>query len=99
MLKNPCNIMFFGNHMVSCTVSRSRSNQRMKKLPTKSAGPDTKPWTVAGGSMDSNPNLTNLTLDALKSFMSQILLGKFTAVFPKLFKSQWKTYEGQKKVS
>lgn len=49
--------------------------------------------------MDMNHSATNLTLDALKSVVSQALLGKFTAVFPKLFKCQWKTYEGQKKVS
>ncbi|KAH8417899.1 hypothetical protein KR222_007850 [Zaprionus bogoriensis] len=47
--------------------------------------------------MDNNQSPTDLTLDALKSVLSQALLGKFTAVFPKLFKCQWKTYEGQKK--
>ncbi|XP_001990150.2 triosephosphate isomerase isoform X1 [Drosophila grimshawi] len=34
----------------------------------------------------------------MKSVVSQAFLGKFTAVFPKLFKCQWKTYEGQKKL-
>lgn len=49
----------------------------------------------AGVSMDNNLSLVYLTLDALKSLMPQSL----TAVFPKLFESQWKTSEGQKKVS
>lgn len=53
----------------------------------------------AGDSMDNNLSLIYFTLDALKSFMPQSLLGKFTAVFPKLFESEWKTCEGQKKVS
>ncbi|KAH8308226.1 hypothetical protein KR059_008459, partial [Drosophila kikkawai] len=49
-------------------------------------------------SMDANqPSVSGVTADVLKAVVSQALLGKFTAVFPKLFKCQWKTYEGQKK--
>lgn len=50
--------------------------------------------------MDMNqPTVGGLTVDVVKGVVSEALLGKFTAVFPKLFKCQWKTYEGQKKVS
>ncbi|EDW99066.1 triosephosphate isomerase isoform X1 [Drosophila yakuba] len=48
--------------------------------------------------MDHNrPTVGGVTAEVLKTVVSQALLGKFTAVFPKLFKCQWKTYEGQKK--
>ncbi|EDV53108.1 triosephosphate isomerase isoform X1 [Drosophila erecta] len=48
--------------------------------------------------MDQNrPTVGGVTAEVLKTVVSQALLGKFTAVFPKLFKCQWKTYEGQKK--
>ncbi|XP_016951086.1 triosephosphate isomerase isoform X1 [Drosophila biarmipes] len=48
--------------------------------------------------MDHNhPTVGGVTAEVLKGVVSQALLGKFTAVFPKLFKCQWKTYEGQKK--
>lgn len=71
----------------------------LTKSISENAMPSPESCQVASRSMDTNPNLMDLTLDALKSLMTQNLLGKFTAVFPKLFKSQWKTYEGQKKVS
>ncbi|XP_016980209.1 triosephosphate isomerase [Drosophila rhopaloa] len=48
--------------------------------------------------MEQNqPTVGGVTAEVLKGVVSQALLGKFTAVFPKLFKCQWKTYEGQKK--
>ncbi|XP_017091843.2 triosephosphate isomerase isoform X2 [Drosophila bipectinata] len=48
--------------------------------------------------MDINqPTVGGVTADVVKGVVSEAFLGKFTAVFPKLFKCQWKTYEGQKK--
>lgn len=104
MLRNPwSSSMFLANNTLSFTFIRCRSKQRVGKSLTKSinenAMPGPESWKVADRSMDKNPNLMDLTLDGLKSFMTQNLLGKFTAVFPKLFKSQWNTHEGQKKVS
>lgn len=97
--------MILGKQIVSCTISQSRSYQRNDNRPTMMItregmwmpGPAHRP--EAGDSMDNNLSVIYLTLGALKSLMPQSLLGKFTAVFPKLFESQWKTYEGQKKVS
>lgn len=85
-----------GNQVESCTLSRSPSNQRNDNHPTTTFTREgVRMPEPAGDSMDNNLRLVYLTLDALKSFMPQSL----TAVFPKLFESQWKTYEGQKKVS
>ncbi|XP_034664635.1 triosephosphate isomerase isoform X1 [Drosophila subobscura] len=47
--------------------------------------------------MDNNPSVCDTMLDVPKSVAPQAQ--KFTAVFIKLFEHQWKTYEGQKKVS
>lgn len=100
------NKMILGNQIVSCTISQSRSYQRNDHRPTMMITREGMRMPEpnghrpeAGNSMDNNLSLIYLTLDALKSLMPQSPLGKFTAVFPKLFESQWKTYEGQKKVS
>jgi len=88
--------MFLGSASVCCNLSRNNQvNHRVYKKILEAKKEPNEPKTI----MDNNQSPKDLTLDALKSVVSQAFLGKFTAVFPKLFKCQWKTYEGQKKVS
>jgi len=88
--------MFLGSTSVSCSFTRNNQfNHRVYTKILEGKKEPIEPKSI----MDNNQSARDLTLDAIKSVVSQALLGKFTAVFPKLFKCQWKTYEGQKKVS
>ncbi|XP_030558896.1 triosephosphate isomerase [Drosophila novamexicana] len=88
--------MILINQKVVNRLCKQHRSQRIynKKIYGSGSGTLAEKQTI----MDMNQSATDLTLDALKSVVSQALLGKFTAVFPKLFKCQWKTYEGQKKL-